>query len=81
MPTNLYGKGDNYDNKNSHVIPALINRFHQAKQKNNTYVKVWGSGNPKREFMYVDDLASNACFFNEFKKMNTIIDFKKTLYI
>ena len=68
MPTNLYGKGDNYDNKNSHVIPALINRFHQAKQKNNTYVKVWGSGNPKREFMYVDDLASACVFLMNLKK-------------
>lgn len=60
MPTNLYGIGDKYDDENSHVIPALINRFHKAKINNENNVKIWGSGNVKREFLYVDDLAS-AC--------------------
>jgi len=58
MPTNLYGPGDNYQPENSHVIPALIRRFHEAKINNDEKVIVWGSGNPKREFLYVDDMAS-----------------------
>jgi len=58
MPTNLYGPGDNYHPENSHVIPALIRRFHEAKINNEEKVIVWGSGNPKREFLYVDDMAS-----------------------
>ena len=62
MPTNLYGINDTYDLENSHVIPALIMNFHEAKEKNLPLVKVWGSGNPRREFMYVDDLA-DACLF------------------
>ena len=57
MPTNLYGPGDNYHPKNSHVIPGLIYRFHQAKIKNLPNVKIWGTGEPKREFLYVDDMA------------------------
>lgn len=62
MPTNLYGPGDNFCSENSHVIPALIRRFHDAKIKKLKSIKVWGSGNPKREFLYVDDMAS-ACIF------------------
>jgi len=62
MPTNLYGPGDNYDLEKSHVIPALIRKFHEAKQYNRPTVEIWGSGNPYREFMYVEDLA-DACFF------------------
>jgi GDP-L-fucose synthase len=62
MPTNLYGPGDNYDLKNSHVLPALLRKFHEAKENNEPTVTVWGSGKPRREFMHVDDLAS-ACFF------------------
>jgi len=58
MPTNLYGPGDNYHPENSHVIPALIRRFHEAKINNEEKVIVWGSGNPKREFLFVDDMAS-----------------------
>jgi GDP-L-fucose synthase len=58
MPTNLYGPDDNYHPENSHVIPALIRRFHEAKINNEEKVIVWGSGNPKREFLYVDDMAS-----------------------
>ncbi len=57
MPTNLYGPGDNYHPENSHVIPALIYRFHQAKTRNLSSVKIWGTGKPKREFLYVDDMA------------------------
>ena len=57
MPTNLYGVGDNYHDKNSHVIPALIRRFHEAKVGNKSEVIIWGSGNPRREFLYVDDMA------------------------
>ncbi len=62
MPTNLYGPGDNYHDKNSHVMPALIRRIHNAKSKNKSEVICWGSGNPKREFLFVDDLAE-ACIF------------------
>jgi len=60
MPTNLYGLGDNYHSENSHVIPALIRRFHEAKQNNASDVVIWGSGTPMREFLYVDDMA-RAC--------------------
>jgi len=60
MPTNLYGPGDNYHPENSHVIPALIRRFHEAKINNAPSVAIWGSGTPKREFLYVDDMA-RAC--------------------
>lgn len=62
MPTNLYGPNDNYDLNNSHVLPALIRKFHEAKINNAAEVTIWGSGTPLREFLHVDDLA-NACFF------------------
>ena len=62
MPTNLYGIGDNYDLNNSHVLPALIRKFHEAKETQAPSVEVWGTGSPFREFMYSDDLA-NACLF------------------
>ena len=62
MPTNLYGPNDNYDLQNSHVLPALIRKFHTAKINGDPSVTVWGSGSPKREFLYVDDLA-NACYY------------------
>lgn len=58
MPTNLYGPGDNYHPENSHVIPALIRRFHEAKVESAPEVRIWGSGKPKREFLYVDDMAA-----------------------
>jgi len=58
MPTNLYGPGDNYHAENSHVIPALIRRFHEAKISNAPSVAIWGTGTPKREFLYVDDMAA-----------------------
>jgi GDP-L-fucose synthase len=62
MPTNLYGPNDNYDLNNSHVLPALLRKFHTAKQEGNSEVEIWGTGSPKREFLHVEDLAS-ACFF------------------
>jgi GDP-L-fucose synthase len=62
MPTNLYGPNDNYDLNNSHVLPALLRKFHTAKQDGNSTVEIWGTGAPKREFLHVEDLAS-ACFF------------------
>jgi GDP-L-fucose synthase len=62
MPTNLYGPGDNYHPENSHVIPALIRKFHEAKVNGNPTVTVWGTGSPKREFLYSDDMA-DACVF------------------
>jgi GDP-L-fucose synthase len=62
MPTNLYGPHDNYDLKNSHVLPALIRKFHEAKLSGSPEVEVWGTGTPRREFLHVDDLA-DACFY------------------
>lgn len=62
MPTNLYGPNDNYDLNNSHVLPALLRKFHEARIKGLPYVTIWGSGNPMREFLHVDDLAE-ACFY------------------
>jgi GDP-L-fucose synthase len=61
MPTNLYGPGDNYHPENSHVIPALIRRFHEAKERGDASVTIWGTGTPRREFLHTDDLAA-ACF-------------------
>ena len=67
MPTNLYGPGDNFNLANSHVLPALIRKFHEAKESNSPTVEVWGSGTPKREFLHVDDLADAAVFLmNEY---------------
>lgn len=62
MPTNLYGPNDNYDLNNSHVLPAMIRKFHEAKIQNKTSVEIWGTGTPMREFLYVDDLA-DACIY------------------
>ncbi|MCQ6558899.1 GDP-L-fucose synthase family protein [Paenibacillus mendelii] len=62
MPTNMYGPNDNFDLKSSHVLPALLRKFHEAKESNSKTVEVWGSGNPKREFLHSDDLA-DACLF------------------
>ena len=62
MPTNLYGKNDNYDLNNSHVLPALIRKFHHAKENNLPFVEIWGTGSPLREFLNADDL-SDACVF------------------
>ena len=63
MPTNLYGPGDNYDTKNSHFFPALLKKIYLAKKLNKKKIVIWGSGNPKRELMYVDDLADAVIFF------------------
>jgi GDP-L-fucose synthase len=65
MPTNLYGINDNFHPKNSHVIPALMRRFHEAKMNNDTEVVVWGTGNAMREFLYVDDMAAASLFVLE----------------
>jgi GDP-L-fucose synthase len=62
MPTNLYGPNDNFDLKNSHVLPALIRKFHEAKVNNAAYVEIWGTGSPKREFLHVNDMAA-ACVY------------------
>jgi len=62
MPTNLYGPNDNYDLQNSHVLPALIRKFHEAKEQNKPEVEIWGTGKPMREFLHVDDMA-DACYF------------------
>lgn len=62
MPTNLFGPGDNYDLETSHVLPALIRKMHEAKMSNQGEVKIWGTGSPRREFMYSDDMA-DACVF------------------
>ena len=68
MPTNLYGPGDNYHPENSHVVPALIRRFHESKENNLDEVIVWGSGTPRREFLYVDDMAKASLFLNNLDK-------------
>lgn len=80
MPTNLYGPGDNYDLKNSHVLPALLRKFHEAKINNEPTVTIWGSGTPRREFLHADDLADALYFlmmnYNspEFLNVGTGID-------
>ena len=74
MPTNLYGPGDNFDLENSHVLPALIRKFHEAKERGDKEVVAWGTGSPKREFLYVDDMADGCLFsmgnFNPTKEQN-----------
>ena len=69
MPTNLYGPGDNYHPENSHVIPALIRRFHEAKVSGAPQVLIWGTGTPKREFLYVDDMAAACVLVMELSKI------------
>lgn len=68
MPTNLYGPNDNFHPQNSHVIPALLRRFHEAVQNNDQEVVVWGSGNPMREFLHVDDMAAASVYVMELEK-------------
>ena len=65
MPTNLYGPGDNFDLQTSHVLPAMMRRFHEAKMSGSSSVTLWGTGTPRREFLHVDDLANAACFLME----------------
>ena len=67
MPTNLYGPGDNYDLQTSHVLPAMLRKFHEAKENNHADVVLWGTGTPKREFLHVDDLANAVVFALENK--------------
>jgi len=74
MPCNLFGPGDNYDEYNSHFFPALIKKIHFAKQKNISNIKLWGDGTPKRELMYVDDLADAAIYFLKKKTKHTLIN-------
>ena len=69
MPTNLFGPGDNYHTENSHVVPALIRRFHEAKLNNLEEVVVWGSGTPRREFLYVDDMAGASLFVHNLPRI------------
>lgn len=71
MPTNLYGPRDNFDLQNSHVLPALIRKFHEAKTKNLNEVIIWGTGNPKREFLYAADLADACIFLMNDNKVNS----------
>jgi len=72
MPTNLYGPGDNYDLKTSHVLPAMIRKFHEAKLNGHSEVVLWGTGTPKREFLHVDDLASAVVFALENKMKDSL---------
>jgi len=74
MPTNLYGPGDNFDLESSHVLPALIRKFHEAKQTRASKVTVWGTGEPRREFLHVDDLADAVCFLMETYESPEIIN-------
>lgn len=79
MPTNLYGPNDNFDLETSHVLPALIRKFHEAKERNESQVVVWGTGTPRREFLHVDDLA-DACVFIINQDFDPEIYTKKPLF-
>jgi len=72
MPTNLYGSNDNFDLHSSHVLPAMIRKFHEAKENNNAPVTLWGSGTPRREFLYVDDMAEAVVFALENKLSDSL---------
>src|SRR5581483_2739568 len=74
MPTNLYGPGDNFDLESSHVLPALLRKFHEAKLENRKQVTIWGTGTPRREFLHVDDLASAAIFLMEHYDESEIVN-------
>jgi GDP-L-fucose synthase len=74
MPTNLYGENDNFDLHTSHVLPALIRKFHVAKENNQPYVEVWGTGTPKREFLYSDDLADACVYLMDHYEGNEIVN-------
>ena len=79
MPTNLYGPGDNYHPENSHVVPALIRRFHEAKENKHDEVVVWGSGTPMREFLYVDDMAKASLFVHNLDQATYLENTETTL--
>lgn len=84
MPTNLYGPGDNFHPENSHVLPALIRRFHEAKQLNLPVVTVWGSGTPRRELLYVDDMADGSVFLMELddeKVRSELLSYPKPCFV
>jgi len=81
MPTNLYGENDNFDLQTSHVLPALIRKFHEAKVKNSECVEVWGSGKPRREFLHVDDVAKACVFLLEEMDAHTLYDDMKISHI
>lgn len=74
MPTNLYGPQDNFDLQNSHVLPALMRKFHEAKQAEQTQVEIWGTGTPRREFLHVDDLAAAVLFLAEHYSAEDIVN-------
>jgi GDP-L-fucose synthase len=79
MPTNLYGPNDNFDLETSHVMPALIRKFHEAKINNEKSVTLWGTGTPRREFLHVDDMA-DACVFIMNSENETLLKDKKPLF-
>lgn len=84
MPTNLYGPGDNFHPENSHVLPALIRRFHEAKELNLPEVTVWGSGTPRRELLYVDDMADGSVFLMELddgKVKSELLSYPKPCFV
>ena len=74
MPTNTFGPNDNYDDLNSHFIPSLIKKIHKIKDKNLNYLKIWGNGKPRREIIYVDDIADACIFFMNKKTKDTLIN-------
>lgn len=74
MPTNLYGENDNFDLQSSHVLPALMRKFHEAKEENKASVEIWGTGTPKREFLYSDDLADACLFLMQHYNDNEIVN-------
>jgi GDP-L-fucose synthase len=74
MPTNIYGQNDNYDLHSSHVMPALIRKFHEAKEQKSPYVEIWGSGKPKREFLHADDLADACLYLMEHYESSDIVN-------
>ena len=74
MPCNLYGPNDNYNLKNSHFLPALLSKIHSAKISKKKYLRIWGTGNPKRELMFVDDLADACIYFLNKKTKETLIN-------
>jgi len=76
MPTNLYGPNDNFDLETSHVLPALLRKMHEAKINNKDYVEIWGTGKPRREFMYVEDMADACVYIMENVDFKDMIDFK-----